>query len=150
VLLKASRFGESNSLTRAPVDLALALFRTVVQLRLIPFGFTGTVVRPPSPALHLTVLRRGYGETRQADTRRVRLRLPSHLTALRRDFGETSLCLHALSSFQRTGARCASYRAARPHRPAIWPFLGEPFKVTIGLPICQPLFLGVLTEIRIG
>jgi hypothetical protein len=148
--------GRINSLTRAPVDLALALFSSFVRRdnRLIPLrGFTGAAVhrhphhriipcpgataanmltldgRPPTPS-RLTPLERWQDRfelTRDASTRRSAL--------------EPSLCLHALSSFQRTRTLTQPMRhpllcAAPPAEP-LPPSTGEPYDITTPIPFCQ-------------
>ena len=114
--------GEGNCLTRSPVDLALALFRTVLScvLRLILLrGSSEPPVRrrclAATPANKLTL----DGRPMSALRCRARLR-------------RTMLCLHALSSFQRTGnarLRLATSSHGPPDRP-LPPASGEPSKVT--------------------
>ena len=96
---------QRNLLTRAPVDLALALFCTV----------------EAAPAYSFRVHRSRRLPRRRTEVRRREDKLTLDGSAsttsrsLRRDI---SLCLHALSSFQRTGyARRVRSRGAPP-RPA--------------------------------
>jgi hypothetical protein len=110
-----------NCLTRAPVDLALALFRT--RLCRTP-TYSLRVHRSPSPPSPASAVGPRRGPARQADTRRAstfaRLRTlrcfgvapadKSNLASLRAlqpsgGRSDHTLCLHALSSFQRTEPR---------------------------------------------
>jgi len=119
----------SQLLTRSPVDLALALLSYFVfgewSIRLAtnshPLTLDG---RPPSRL----ATRRQTGPTR---------RLSSYSLsgpALERSVRPLSLCLHALSSFQRTGY---SSPAGAPTDRAFPSVLGEPSEVTIQNPLCQ-------------
>ena len=123
------RSGGSQLLTRSPVDLALALFSYFVfgewSIRLAtnshPLTLDG---RPPSRL----ATRRQTGPTRRPSS--------SSLSgpALERSVRPLSLCLHALSSFQRTGY---SSPAGAPTDRPFPSVLGEPSEVTIQNPLCQ-------------
>jgi hypothetical protein len=101
--LKAS-LRASNPITRAPVDLALALFRTdYVRLRpLTRASARQADTRRAAPA------RTPHGSrTEQGPAARPDAHAPTGHTGL-------SLCLHALSSFQRTD-RQATLACTRSH-----------------------------------
>ena len=105
----------------------LRCFVLLKQLQLIPFGFTGA-------AVCLAVAPKCAGGQ---DKLTLDGSASTTSRSLRRDI---SLCLHALSSFQRTGyARRVRPRGAPPDRP-LGPFLGEPSKVSIDVALCQPIF----------
>ena len=120
---------DRNCLTRSPVDLALALFSYFVfgewSIRLAtnshPLTLDG---RPPSRL----ATRRQTGPTRRLSSS------PLSGPALKRSVRPLSLCLHALSSFQRT--EYSSPAGAPTDRP--FPsVLGEPSEVTIQNQLCQ-------------
>ena len=116
--------GASQLLTRAPVDLALALFRFVV-----------VVSGPPSPR---TLNVRRYKQP-PADTRRV-LSAFAALRQLRRN--SYLACTHYLV-FKEPKRPTRNLSAARSATPPIgrkWPDLGEPSKVTSAHHACQPFF----------
>ena len=119
----------STQVTRAPVDNGSCVALTVFFLKrplLIPLR--GSPGPPPDSSLpsHLAVCRRALSSI--ADTRR------DPASARRRRAG-LSLCLHALSSFQRTNSggrskiRLAQTIATPPIEP-LGPLLGEPYKIT--------------------
>ena len=120
---------DRNCLTRSPVDLALALFSYFVfgewSIRLAtnshPLTLDG---RPPSRL----ATRRQTGPTRRLSSS------PLSGPALKRSVRQLSLCLHALSSFQRTGY---SSPAGAPTDRPFPSVLGEPSEVTIQNQLCQ-------------
>ena len=120
---------DRNCLTRSPVDLALALFSYFVfgewSIRLAtnshPLTLDG---RPPSRL----ATRRQTGPTRRLSSS------PLSGPALERSVRPLSLCLHALSSFQRTGY---SSPAGAPTDRPFPSVLGEPSEVTIQNQLCQ-------------
>jgi hypothetical protein len=130
----------SQLLTRSPVDLALALFSYFVfgewSIRLAtnshPLTLDG---RPPSRL----ATRRQTGPTRRPSS--YSLSGP----ALERSVRPLSLCLHALSSFQRTGYSGQALPEqltlfllpGAPTDRAFPSVLGEPSEVTIQNPLCQ-------------
>jgi hypothetical protein len=83
-------------------------------------------------AVASTVALARSGRHPQADTRRVVFDFASRLAPL--GYVETCVCLHALSSFQRTDPWAASFAARTPE-----PFSREPFDVTSPGRPCQPL-----------
>jgi hypothetical protein len=154
----------NNSITRSPVDLALALFRTVFLSSdswLLPFRvFCQNRRLPPSAFAPCGAAARLRPDRLTLDGSAVAS--PSHedsamadgrdspiLRAVTPSGGRSRplLCLHALSSFQRTGyAFARGYTVLHPRRSSIsppsgryQPFFGEPSKVTTDLVPCQPL-----------
>jgi hypothetical protein len=138
-----------NSITRSPVDLALALFRTSCWW-MIHAAFGGS----KEPPLHT----QPSADTRRASNSPILepFSAIARLSALGRSVRLLSLCLHALSSFQRTGLlgpaptgtaqRCSSGSSGTaqrcscgrgPHRSAFPSVLGEPSEVTIQNLLCQ-------------
>ena len=107
--------GESNSITRAPVELGSCVVPYSCRLPLIPLpGFTGAVAR-----LRLALTR--SASSRQADTRRAPAE--RHTPSCR-----NLACTHYLV-----------FKEPSPPR-GNYPPSGEPSEVTIGLLGCQPLF----------
>jgi hypothetical protein len=108
-------FGKHNSLTRAPVD-DLALH--VVQFVKLMSGSQPATVGELHP-LHRNALRHP-------------LILDGFLTTSRLAARHRELCLHVLSSFQRTGRSC-------PRPPSGLSSSGEPYNITNRIRPCQPL-----------